>query len=145
MTMRQLAWLFPWAAAIGCGAAACQAHAGGATHPHQRAEARSGVQRSCVPSDPSQPAALRLVAVDESGVPLPGATVRIADAAGTGAGALVETDEKGEAEVGVRAGLWRIEVSRSGFGQRRELLELEAGQACTVRLELKRAADEFEF
>jgi len=71
--------------------------------------------------------------------------VRIADAAGTGAGALVETDEKGEAEVGVRAGLWRIEISRPGFGQRRELLELEAGQACTVRFVLKRAPDEFEF
>jgi len=145
--MRQPAWLFACGAAVVWGAAACHAHAGVATHPYpdRGVEPRPGVERSCVAADPQQPVALRLVAVDESGVPLPGATVRIADAAGTGAGALVETDEKGEAEVGVRSGLWRIEVSRSGFGQRRELLELEAGQACTVRLELKRAPDEFEF
>jgi len=144
--MRRPEWLFAWGATIVCGVAACQAHAGGATHPHPHPGAeRPGVERTCVAADPQQPVALRLVAVDDSGAPLPGATVRIADAAGTGAGALVETDEKGEAEVGVRAGLWRIEISRSGFGQRRELLEIEAGQACTVRLELKRAPDEFEF
>src|SRR5580765_8401522 len=116
--MRQLAWLVLCGAAILCGAAACEAHVGGATHPGTKP--RSGVERSCVAADPQQPVALRLVAVDESGAPLSGATVRIADAAGTGAAALVETDEKGEAEVGVRAGLWRLEVSRSGFGQRRE-------------------------
>jgi hypothetical protein len=140
--MRQLAWLLSWAAVIAFGTA-CQAHATGATRPG--APPRSGVERSCVAADAEQPVALRLVVVGESGAPLTAAAVRITDASGTGTGAVVETDEKGEAEVGVRPGLWRVEVSLSGFGQRRELLELEAGKACTVRLQLKRAPDEFEF
>jgi len=141
--VRQPAWSVTFAAAIVTAAAACHAQAGSAMHP--RGAGRSGVQRSCVEADPEQPAPLRLVVVDESGAPLSRASVRFADAGGTGAGALVETDEKGEAEVGVRAGLWRIEVSLSGYGQRRELLELHAGEACTVGIELKRAPDEFEF
>ena len=75
-------------------------------------------------------------------------TVRIADAGGTAAAAAarVETDERGEAEVGVRAGLWQIDASRPGFEPGQYLLELKAGQACDVRFRLRETGpDEFVF
>jgi hypothetical protein len=72
--------------------------------------------------------------------------VRVTDAgAASGVGALLETDARGEAEAGVLAGLWRIEVSFAGRSTGRYLLDLRPGQSCSVRFQLKLAPNEFEF
>jgi hypothetical protein len=137
--VRQLAFA---AALAGC-AGACAAHAGGATHPESKTPR---VERSCAQAEAGRPAPLRIVAVDETGAPLVHASVTIADAGkASGVGALLETDERGEAEAGVLSGLWRVEVALPGYATAGYLLDLEGAQACSLRFALERAPNEFEF
>lgn len=138
--MRRLAC----AGALACVVSSCAAHAGGATHA--AGKPTPGVERRCVEADASGPVPLRIVAVDESGRPLPHASVAVADAGTAGSvGALLETDERGEAEAGVLPGLWRVEVSRPGYSPERYLLDLRSGRSCSLRFELRPAPNEFEF
>jgi len=126
--------------------AGCGCHGGKADGSEARP--RFEVTRTCRQTDPDAPGALRALITDASGTPLAGVTVRIADAGGTAAAAAarVETDERGEAEVGVRAGLWQIDASRPGFEPGQYLLELKAGQACDVRFKLRETGpDQFVF
>jgi hypothetical protein len=130
------------AAALACAVTACTAHGGGAAHeaPHPV------VERRCDAAETSGPVPLRITAVDESGTPMPRALVSIADAGKASApAARLETDERGEAEVGVLAGLWRIEITHPGYSAGRYLLDLHPGQSCGVRFELEPAPNEFEF
>lgn len=129
--------------ALACGAAACEAHAGGA---HSAGKSGPAVERTCVEAAAGQPAALRVIAVDASGAPLPRAFVSVTDAGTAGSpGARLQTDEHGETEVGVAAGLWRIEATLPGHATGRYLLDLRPGQSCRIRFVLERAPNEFEF
>jgi len=129
--------------ALACGATACEAHAGGS---HSAAKSRPGVERSCADVAAGEPVALRVVAVDPSGAPLQRVTVSVNDAGTAGApGARLQTDDHGEAEVGVLPGLWRIEAALPGYATGRYLLDLRPGQSCRIRFVLDRAPNEFEF
>ena len=129
--------------ALICGAAACEAHAGGS---RSAATSHAAVQRTCTEAPAGQPAAVRVVAVDAAGAPLARVSVSVNDAGTAGSpGALLRTDEHGETEVGVAAGLWRIEASLPGYATARYLLDLRPGQSCAIRVVLERAPNEFEF
>lgn len=131
-------------ATIALTASACGAHAGGAAHGSGRPPA--AVERSCVAAESGRPVPLHVTAVDEGGRPVARASVSISDAgAASGVGALLQTDERGEAEADVLAGLWRIEVSFTGRSTERYLLDLRPGQSCSVRFRLEPAPNEFEF
>jgi hypothetical protein len=131
------------ALASGFALAGCQLHQG-QVYPAGGAP-RFDVVRTCESSDSAGASPLRVVVLDTSKVPVADATVRIGEAEGTGSGAVVETDDKGEAEVRVAAGRWQVDVTASALAPARYVVELPAGQTCVLRFTLKRGEDAFPF
>jgi carboxypeptidase family protein len=123
--------------------AACELHQG-QIYPAGGAP-RFEATRTCESSESSTTSHLRVIVLDSSKVPVANATVRIGEAGGTGEGALVQTDEKGAAEVDVAAGRWQIDVTASALAPARYELELPSGQKCVVRITLHRGEDVFPF
>ena len=131
------------AAAAALTLAACELHQG-QVYPAGGAP-RFEATRTCESTESARTSPLRVIVLDASKVPVAGATVRIGEAGGTGEGALVETDEKGAAEVDVAAGRWQIDVTASALAPARYELELPSGQRCVVRITLHRGEDVFPF
>jgi hypothetical protein len=123
--------------------AGCELHQG-QVYPAGGAP-RYDVTRTCESTDSAGASPLRVVVLDPSKVPVADATVRVGEANGVGPAARVETDSKGEAEVGVAAGRWEIEVTATALAPARYVVELPAGQACVLRFTLKRGEDAFPF
>lgn len=123
--------------------ASCELHQG-QVYPAGGAP-RFDAARTCESTESSGAAPLRVIVLDASKVPVANATVRIGEAGGTGTGAIVETDEKGQAEVDVAPGRWQIDVTASALAPARYVLELPSGQKCVVRITLKRGEDVFPF
>jgi hypothetical protein len=134
------------AAALAAGLAlltGCQLHQG-QVYPAGGAP-RFDAARTCESTEASGAAPLRVIVLDSSKVPVANASVRIGEAGGTGSGAIVETDEKGQAEVDAAPGRWQIDVTASALAPARYVLELPSGQKCVVRITLKRGEDVFPF
>jgi hypothetical protein len=90
----------------------------------------------------SGPVALRVVTLDETGAPLPGATVKVGGPRGSSVAAVrVETDGRGEAEVSVEPGMWQIDAALAGFKPGRYVLDLPKGKTCVVRFTLLAEGD----